>query len=76
MQLLPIALALSAALIHACWSLLSKRLSRYDPTAFVWLASLGSLLAYAPVVLVLTESSAFRPSGTQAVAEMPVHGHR
>ncbi|MFD0578557.1 hypothetical protein [Dactylosporangium darangshiense] len=55
---------------------MSKRLSRYDPTAFVWLASLGSLLAYAPVVLVLTESSAFRPSGTQAVAEMPVHGHR
>ncbi|MEV8511613.1 DMT family transporter [Dactylosporangium sp. NPDC051484] len=67
MNLLPISLALSAALIHACWSLVSKRLSRYDPTAFVWLASLGSLLAYAPIVILLTGSSAFQPSGMQAV---------
>lgn len=67
MNLLPISLALSAALIHACWSLLSKRLSRYDPTAFVWLASLGSLLAYGPIVIFLTGSSAFHPSGPQAV---------
>ncbi|GAA2593537.1 EamA family transporter [Dactylosporangium fulvum] len=67
MDLLAIALALTAAVIHACWSLLSKRLSRYDPAAFVWLASLGSLLAYGPIVLVLTGSAALHPTGTQVV---------
>jgi multidrug transporter EmrE-like cation transporter len=66
-DLLAIGLALTAAVIHACWSLLSKRLSRYDPAAFIWLASLGSLVAYGPVVLVLTGSAALHPTGTHVV---------
>lgn len=66
-DLLAIALALIAAVLHACWSLLSKRLSRYDPAAFVWLASLASLIAYGPVVLVLAGSATLHPSGTQVV---------
>ncbi|GAA3035044.1 hypothetical protein GCM10020229_53100 [Kitasatospora albolonga] len=47
-------LASGAAVLHALWSLVSKRLAEYDAVAFVWLASLGSFVAYAPVVLLLT----------------------
>ncbi|MFJ8041435.1 EamA family transporter [Kitasatospora sp. NPDC096147] len=48
-----LALACGAAVLHAVWSLVSKRLAGYDAVAFVWLASLGSFVAYAPLVLAL-----------------------
>ncbi|WP_457029773.1 EamA family transporter [Kitasatospora sp. P5_F3] len=62
-----LSLASGAAVLHAAWSLVSKRLARYDATAFVWLASLGSFLAYAPVVVWLTSTGdGWRLTATQA----------
>lgn len=62
-----LSLAAGAAVLHAGWSLVSKRLAAYPAVAFVWLASLGSFLAYAPVVVWLTSSGAgWGLSGAQA----------
>lgn len=58
-------LALLAASLHAVWSLLSKRLSRYDPVCFVWLASLGSFVVYAPLVVVMTNGLRLSVSAVQ-----------
>lgn len=65
-NILAISLALLAAFLHAGWSLLSKRLSGYDAVSFVWLASLGSFLVYAPVVIWLTTGSGWHLSMVQA----------
>ena len=67
MYLVAVTLALLAAFLHAGWSLLSKRLARYDALSFIWLASLGSFIAYAPVVIVLTGGLNLSVSPAQAV---------
>jgi drug/metabolite transporter (DMT)-like permease len=61
-----VSLALLAAFLHAGWSLLSKRLARYDALAFIWLASLGSFLAYTPLVVWLTSGLRVSVSAAQA----------
>lgn len=66
MNAVAVSLALLAAFLHAGWSLLSKRLSRYDALAFIWLASLGSFLAYTPLVVWLTSGLRVSVSAVQA----------
>ncbi|WP_433272807.1 EamA family transporter [Actinosynnema sp. CS-041913] len=67
MNLVALSLAVLAASLHAGWSLLSKRLSDYDAFAFIWLASLGSFVVYAPVTIWLTDGLSLSLSAPQTV---------
>ena len=53
MSVAAIILILLAALAHAGWNLLAKRLAGYDAVAFLWLAGLCSIALYAPLALIV-----------------------
>lgn len=46
-----LALVLAAAMIHASFNLLAKRAGAADSTAFVWLGTMVSIVAFAPFAL-------------------------
>lgn len=59
MDLLPLALVLFSAGLHAVWNYLAK--GSADPPAMIWCTMTASLLVYAPAFLYLLPSAQFGP---------------